>query len=187
MKVNHELSILFWLWKAKQTSGGLVPIYVRITVNGLRDQFSSGKKIMADHWNEETGFAVKACKDSTSINTYITNTIKELETCYNRLWNDHDDVTAKMVKEAFLYKPEPKPTLMQAFKVHNDEFAERVSKGKGTKGTLGRYERLQRKIEGYLKKKFKAADINLDQIQYSFAFIKADDGFMQDINADEEW
>lgn len=182
MKVNHELSVLFWLWKAKQTSDGLVPVYVRITVNGLRDQFASGKKILADHWNEETGFAVRACKDAISINTYITSTRKELEACYNRLRDEHEDVTAKMVKEAFLYKPEPKPTLMQAFKMHNDEFAERVSKGKGTKGTLGRYERLQRKVEAYLKKKFKAGDINLDQIQYSFA-----SGFyhyllMQDIN-----
>lgn len=74
-----------------------------------------------------------------------------------------------MLKDAYLFKPEPKPTLMQAFKVHNDEFAEKVSKGKGTKGTLGRYERLRRKVEAYLKKKFKTSDINLDQLQYSFA------------------
>jgi hypothetical protein len=45
MKVNQELSILFWLWKAKQTSDGMIPIYVRITVNGLSfeslfDQFT---------------------------------------------------------------------------------------------------------------------------------------------------
>jgi hypothetical protein len=44
---NQELSILFWLWKAKKNNDGLVPIYVRITLNGLRDRFSSGKKINA--------------------------------------------------------------------------------------------------------------------------------------------
>ncbi|MCJ8208562.1 phage integrase SAM-like domain and Arm DNA-binding domain-containing protein [Mucilaginibacter sp. RS28] len=169
MKVNQELSILFWLWKAKQTSDGAIPIYVRVTVNGLRDQFSSGKKIMAEYWNEETGFAVKACKDAASINAYITLTTKELEKCYNRLCEEHEEVTAKMLKAAYLYKPEPKPTLMDAFKVHNEEFAERVNKGKGTKGTLGRYERLKGKVEAYLKKKFKASDIQLDHIQYSFA------------------
>jgi hypothetical protein len=150
MKVNHELSILFWLWKAKQTSDGMIPIYVRITVNGLRDQFSSVKKIMADHWNDETGFAIRACKDALTINTYITSTTRELEKCYNLLCEEYEDVTAKMVKDSYLFKPEPKPTLMQAFKVHNDEFAEKVDKGKGTKGTLGRYERLQRKVEAYL-------------------------------------
>jgi len=169
MKVNQELSILFWLWKAKQTKDGMVPIYVRITVNGLRDGFSSGKKIHADYWNEETGFAVRACKDAVSINNYITKTAKDLEKCYNELCDQHDDVTAKMVKDAFLFKPEPKPTLMQAFKVHNDEFAERVDKGKGTKGTLMRYERLQTKTTAFLKKKFKASDIILEEIQYSFA------------------
>ena len=79
-------------------------------------------------------------------------TAKELERLYNDLCDEKDEVTAKMVKDAYLFKPEPKPTLMQAFKVHNDEFAERVSKGKGTNGTLMRYERLQRKTESFLKK-----------------------------------
>jgi hypothetical protein len=79
MKVNQELSTLFWLWKAKQSSDGNVPIYVRITVNGLREQFSSGRKIKAEYWNEETGFANKACKDAAIINKYITVTTKELE------------------------------------------------------------------------------------------------------------
>ena len=169
MKVNQELSILFWLWKAKQTKDGMVPIYVRITVNGLRDGFSSGKKIHADYWNEETGFAVRACKDAVSINNYITKTSKDLERCYNELCDEHDDVTAKMVKDAFLFRPEPKPTLMKAFQVHNDEFAERVTKGIGTKGTLMRYERLRVKTLAYLKKKFNATDIILEEIQYSFA------------------
>jgi hypothetical protein len=147
----------------------MIPIYVRITIDGLRDQFSSDKKIMADHWNEETGFAIRACKDATTINTYITYTTRELEKCYNLLCEEHEDVTAKMLKDTYLFKPEPKPILMNAFKVHNDEFAEKVDKGKGTKATLGRYVRLQRKVQAYLKKKFKATDINLDHIQYSFA------------------
>ncbi|SDE85683.1 Site-specific recombinase XerD [Mucilaginibacter pineti] len=169
MKVNQELSILFWLWKAKQSNDGLVPIYVRITINGLRDQFSSGKKINADHWNEETGFAVKACKDAAAINAYITLTTKELEKCYNDLCDDNENVTAKMVKDRYLHKPEPKASLMQAFKIHNGEFAEKVAKDKGSPGTLARYDRLQRKVEAFLKKKFKVTDIALDHIQYSFA------------------
>lgn len=45
MKVNEDLSILFWLNRQKSTKDGLVPIYVRITVTGDRDGFSSGKKI----------------------------------------------------------------------------------------------------------------------------------------------
>ena len=169
MKVNQELSVLFWLWKAKSTKDGMVPIYVRVTVNGLRDQFASGKKIHAQFWNEETGFAVRSCKDAVSINNYITKTTKDLEKCYNELCDQHEYVTAKMLKDAFLFKPEPKPTLMKAFQMHNDEFAERVKKGKGTTGTLMRYERLRTKTLAFLKKKFNAKNILLEEIQYSFA------------------
>lgn len=142
---------------------------LRITVNGLRDGFSSGKKIHVDHWNEETGFAFRACKDAVSINNYITKTTKDLEKCYNELCDLRDEVTAKMIKDVFLFKPEQKPTLMKAFKVHNNEFAEKVAKGKGSKGTLMRYERLRVKTLSYLKKKFNATDIILEEIQYSFA------------------
>nr|WP_294795588.1 site-specific integrase [uncultured Mucilaginibacter sp.] len=182
MKVNQELSILFWLWKAKQTSDGKIPIYVRITVNGLREQFSSGRKIMAEYWNEETGFANKAYKDAAIINNYITATTKELEKCYEQLSENRGYVTAKMVKDTYLFKPDPKPTLMRAFKIHNGEFAEKVSKGKGAVGTLLRFQRLQRKVEAFLKKKFNTSDITLDQIQFSFASSFHHYLLMQDID-----
>jgi hypothetical protein len=55
------------------------PYLCTFTFNGLRDQFSSGKKVMAEHWNEDTGFAIKACKDAAAINTYITYTRRELK------------------------------------------------------------------------------------------------------------
>lgn len=58
---------------------------------------------------------------------------------------------------------------MQAFKLHNDEFAERVSKKKGSKGTLARYERLKDKVQDFLKKKYRRADIALDDIEMAFA------------------
>jgi hypothetical protein len=91
-------------------------------------------------------------------------------------------VTAKMVKDTYLFIPDPKPTLMQAFKIHNGDFAEKVSKGKGAVGTLLRYQRLQRKVEAFLKKKFNTSDITLDQIQFSFASSFHNYLLMQDID-----
>jgi hypothetical protein len=94
---------------------------------------------------------------------------RNYETAYNQLCDEHEVVTAKMVKDHYLHKPEPKASLLHAFKIHNNEFAQKVAKGKGSPGTLARYDRLQRKIEAFLKKKFKASDIALENIQYSFA------------------
>jgi hypothetical protein len=61
MKVNEDLSILFWLWRQKASKDCMMPIYVRITVKGDRDGFSSGKKIHPDFWDEETATASRIC------------------------------------------------------------------------------------------------------------------------------
>jgi len=168
MKINDELSILFWLKREKGTKDGHVPIYVRITVNGNRDGFSSGKKIHPDFWDEETGVD-KACPDYLFINSYITKTKADLEKCYNLLTASHKKITAAMVKDAYKPKPSVDKTLMQAFKLHNDEFGEKVSKKKGAKGTLARYERLSDKVETFLKAKYKIADIALDELHMGIA------------------
>ncbi len=169
MKVNEDLSILFWLKREKATKEGLIPIYVRITVNGDRENFSSGKKIHPDFWNSETETASSNCSDGRLINSYITKTKAELERHYNQLAGLHKKVKATMVKEAYMPKPTVQKSLMQAFKLHNDEFAERVSKKKGSKGTLARYERLKDKVQDFLKKKYRRADIALDDIEMAFA------------------
>jgi len=46
-----------------------------------------------------------------------------------------------MIKDAYMPKLVLQKTLMQAFKLHNEEFAQRVAKNKGSKGTFVRYER----------------------------------------------
>ncbi|WP_443939193.1 site-specific integrase [Pedobacter sp. MW01-1-1] len=58
---------------------------------------------------------------------------------------------------------------MQAFDLHNGAFSEKLSMGKGSTGTLKRYERLREKIISFLKAKTNKLDINLDEIQYSTA------------------
>jgi site-specific recombinase XerD len=169
MKVNEDLSILFWLNRQKASKDGQVPIWVRITINGNRDGFSSGKKILPDAWDEKAAIAGMNCPDYKLINSYVAKTRVELERHYNQLVAVNRKVTAAMVKEAYMPKQVLQKSLMQAFKLHNDEFAERVSKNKGTNGTLARYERLKDKVQDFLKKKFKMADMPLEDIEMVFA------------------
>ncbi|MEB0262672.1 site-specific integrase [Mucilaginibacter sp. 10I4] len=169
MKVNEDLSILFWLNRQKASKDGLVPIWVRITINGNRDGFSSGKKIHPDAWDEKSAIAGMNCPDYKLINSYVAKTRVELEKHYNQLAAVYKRVTASMVKEAYMPKQVLQKSLMQAFKLHNEEFAERVSKNKGSSGTLARYERLKDKVQDFLKKKYKLADMALEDIEMALA------------------
>lgn len=168
MKVNEMLSVLFYLNSPKKTKDGLVPIYVRMTVNGKREEFSSGKKVLPEHWNTKGG-VTSECPDHKAINSYITKTKAALEKCYNLLEATEPMVTATMVKDRYMPKIVVKKTLLEAFKLHNTEFSERVSKEKGKNGTLKRYERLESKIKVFLQKKYKQKDLALEEIQMALA------------------
>jgi site-specific recombinase XerD len=170
MKINEELSILFWLKRTKTTKDGRVPIYVRITVNGDRDNFSSGKKIHPDHWDEENATADKACADHQFINSYVTKTKAELERCYNQVAALHKKVKAIMVKEAYMPTNSAiQQTLNAAFVLHNKEFADRVHENKASPGTLARYHRLQTKCIAFVKLKYKVNDLALNEVQMALA------------------
>ncbi|WP_229206178.1 Arm DNA-binding domain-containing protein [Dyadobacter fermentans] len=54
MKSNQKLSILFWLFKAKAIKDGKAPIYIRITIDGLDDEISLGKKVHPHDWCNQT-------------------------------------------------------------------------------------------------------------------------------------
>jgi site-specific recombinase XerD len=77
-----------------------------------------------------------------------------------------------MVKEA--YKPKPQPEvvakkLSDAFKTHNNEFAEKVAINKGAKHTLTRYERSEKKCMAFLISKYKVKDIELSELHMGIA------------------
>jgi hypothetical protein len=50
VNVKQNLSILFFLKRKKTTPGGKAPIYCRLTIDGLQDEFSLSEKILPEHW-----------------------------------------------------------------------------------------------------------------------------------------
>jgi len=53
MYVKQSIAILFLLRKAKMSSDGKCPIYVRLTIHGLVEEMSTGCKVLLANWNLE--------------------------------------------------------------------------------------------------------------------------------------
>ena len=53
MKTNF--SLLFYLKKPKNYVSGDVPVYMHITVDGVRSETSAGRKCDSDQWNSYAG------------------------------------------------------------------------------------------------------------------------------------
>jgi hypothetical protein len=50
--MKNTFSILFYLRTSKKKKNGTIPIYVRVTVNGKRSDFSAKRSIDASKWNK---------------------------------------------------------------------------------------------------------------------------------------
>ena len=69
--MNNEVSILFYIKRAKANSGGLAPIYARITILAKRFEFSTNRFSAVEKWTS-AGSRVKGfSEEARSINNYL--------------------------------------------------------------------------------------------------------------------
>ena len=69
--MNTSVSVLFYIKRSKVNGDGICPIYVRVTVQSKRFEFSSNKFVNPDKWSNE-GSKVKGNNEETrSINSHL--------------------------------------------------------------------------------------------------------------------
>jgi len=61
MYFKQSFALLFYLKRKKMTSDGKVPIYVRLTIDGLEEEMSTGIKVNSIHW--ENSFKMVTSQD----------------------------------------------------------------------------------------------------------------------------
>jgi site-specific recombinase XerD len=165
MKTNF--SLLFYLKKPKNYQNGLVPIYLRITVNGRRAETTSGRECEPAIWNNIAG-RLKGTKEETrAFNSYLDNLQSQIYEAHRVLTETGSIITAESLKNKLLGKSEKSRMLIGIFKEHNKKVATLVGK-KYASGTLGRYEISLRHTENYIKWRYKLSDINIKLVDHDF-------------------
>ncbi len=53
--MSATISIFFYAKKTKSTKDGLVPVYMRMTINGERFEISTKRYILFEHWSPNAG------------------------------------------------------------------------------------------------------------------------------------
>lgn len=169
MKVNQELAILFWLWKQKADTAGKAPIYARLTIDGLRIQFSLGQRVLPAQFNKQSGMVKGSSDDAKSINSYLILVKGKLQQHYNLLVTQNDVVTPEMVRDAFIGKSDAQKTLLQAFTYHNEQFEQKVKAGIRARASLVKFKTTFDHLKAFIKKEFGHGYLPLANLKHSFA------------------
>lgn len=165
--MNKTLSILFYLKNSKKDRNDLIPVYMRITVDGNRAEVSTHKKIITDNWDPSTGYAKGTGEEARILNQYLDGLKTKVNKQYNILDSLGKEITADTLKNALMGIADRKHTLIEIFDYHNDQFRQRV----GTDyvhGTYQHYLATFSKVKDFLTYQYHKSDIILDDLKNQF-------------------
>ena len=93
MNVNQKLSILFYLRKSKTSSDGKSPVYARVTIDGLKDEVSTGCKVHSKSWDNEAKTVSSTDRNCKTINKKIAQLKVDMERHFDLMQAKHQVAT----------------------------------------------------------------------------------------------
>ena len=165
--MNRTFGILFYLKKSKVDSNGLTPIYLRITVDGVRKEVSVKRRIEQSKWSTAANKAVGRSSDIKELNAYLDIITSKLYQHHKDLIESGERVTAEKIKNKYLGRTVQNKTILQVFKTHNEQVKKLIGNGFAA-GTLDRYETVYNHLADFMLHKYNESDIELNRINHQF-------------------
>lgn len=162
MRTDSTLGVIFFTRK-KRNNPEKLDIYVRITVNKKRAEFSIKRDISVCNWNIFKCRAKETDQNLILLNTYLDDVYAEVLNAHKQLHSERKLITAKAIKSRYLGEDEEHMTLMKAVQYHNSNINKSLKPG-----TLKNYFSTEKYLKQFLQERLKTDDIYLIQLNYKF-------------------
>lgn len=164
--MKNTFNVLFYV-KKQGKKNGLLPIMVRVTVNGRPIQFFTQLSVdpLTMEWDSK-GQKVKG-KGVSMINNQLRNIDAGIRTKYHELLQNGEPLTAERVKTAYLGLEESSNMILEIFKEHNEQQKALL----GVRRSLSTYRRfvlVYNRLEEFIKKKHHRSDMCVVEINADF-------------------
>jgi site-specific recombinase XerD len=173
--------VLFLLKAPKNKLNTLLHIYIRLNINGKREEWSTGKRCLREEWNNQTK-RIRGNKEEARItNAWLDVLYTRAYSCRLELYTSGKPFQAVHIRKLMQGEEiDPPKMLSEAWSYHTNQIAGLLGKDY-TPGTLAKYKTVYRVIKKYVAMKNKADDIRLDEIDYRFVrdfeyYLKTDYG-----------
>jgi len=157
---------LFLIKRSKLLRTGEAPIYCRITVNSLREEFAIKRSILPENWNTKKGCARGGTKVK-ELNHYLDHIRVKLYEKQKDIEDKGQNVTAKNLLRSYKGNYESDKFLLEVYREHNENLEKLIGKG-FAKLTYDRHQTSLRHLERFLDFKYKLKDIPFCEITPKF-------------------
>lgn len=165
--MQAKVSILFYAKRAKATTEGLIPIYLRVTVDGQRIEISTKRYVEATKWSVEQGRMKGSSGDAHSTNTYLDILRGKVYDHQKELVHEGKQITAETMRNKLLGTEIKCRMLVPIFENHNNQI-EALLNDEFAPGTLERYKTSLKHTVDFLQWKFSVSDIDIKKIDHAF-------------------
>src|SRR5687768_10008194 len=172
--MNKTISVHFRLKKRSgYVSGDKMPIYLRLTIDGERTEFSTQREIDPGKWNSKKGRAIVTKKEETrQLNCFLETMQAQIYEAQRALLNKGKEITVKSIRNKMLgieeevIDPLKDKSLMPVYREHIKHVSDLVGKEYAT-GTLKRFKAAFTSLEAFMQQK-KMEDIKLRELNHKF-------------------
>ena len=165
--MKNSLSLLFYIKKSKADSNAKANIYLRITVNGKRSEFSIQRKVSIDKWHQSANRVRGFSKEAQEINQYIDLISNKINKIHQQFIDQNGSFSAIQIRDTYLGKNEKSKMVLMLFQEHNDKVENLVGKDFAPL-TAVRYKTAKMRLEEYIQKEYNLDDIPIKEVDHKF-------------------
>lgn len=165
--LEKSFSLLFYLKKPKNYLKGIKPIYLRITMDGIPKEISTGRQCDPGRWNANAGRCNGTKEDAKSLNAFLDILQMKVYEVRRKLLEKNEIITSERLKNTLKGTDGTARMLMKIFQQHNDEVKSLVGKDFAP-GTLERYKTSYDHTKSFMEWKYGVSDMDIKKLDYEF-------------------
>ena len=165
--MDHKISILFYSRIASKTKDNLVPIYLRITIDGKRIEQTTSRFVELSKWSNTAGKMKGTHAEARSFNGFLDAIKNKVHAAERELVQDGKVITYETFKEKWFGVDVKQYMILETFQRHNQQVVQLVGKDFSA-ATLQRYKTSLDHTKNFIKWKYKLPDLDVTRLNYEF-------------------
>jgi site-specific recombinase XerD len=164
---TKNFNLTFYLKKLKGYESGILPIYLRVAVDGKRSEATIGRGIEPEKWDEKREKARGNTEDARALNAHLDSILAKLKRIHTRMFDSEEEITADTLRNEFDGKGVKSKMLLEIFQDHNSQMESLIGRGFGA-NTLKTFKSSLKHVREFIEWKYKRPDYELRKVDYNF-------------------
>ena len=165
--MNTKLSILFFVKRTKTNVDGLLPIFIRVTLDGARIEFSTKRFTTSERWSVEGNRMKGTGAEAKATNSYLDTLKAKIYDYQQQFIRENELVNVENMRNKIFGVEKRSHMLIAIFEQHNAEVKALIGK-EFAAATYDRYLTSLKHTTNFIKWKFNVSDIDIHKIDHEF-------------------